>query len=229
MASLLSKLSLKPGDNCLDVGCGTGNLTAKIAEKVEPNGLVIGYDLDRRRINIAKKNNLCRNIKFYEGHLAEIELAENFFNIAISNLVYHWMDKDEQQRRTEKVFSVLKSNGTFALFIEKDNPQNVGKIIPYLPEETQQRLRHTLFFFTEEYYRDLFTNTGFEIVLFESVKFEFPLDSLDSFLHLLDVTYATEEFTTAYYHNKEKITICHLADGTLCSPTDTLCLVLKKP
>ena len=131
MTSLLSKLSLNPGNNCLDVGFGTGNLTATIAEKVVPNGLVTGCDLNRRRINIAK-NYSCRNIKFYEGHLTEIELAKDFFNAAISNLVYHWMDKDEQQRTTEKVFSVLKPNGMLAQFIEKGNPQNVQKIIPYM-------------------------------------------------------------------------------------------------
>ena len=229
MESLLSKVSIKPGDTCLDVGCGTGNLTAEIAEKVEAHGQVIGCDPDRRRITNAKRKYFLPNIKFYEGTLSDIELNKAFFNIAVSNLVFHWMDISEQQRTSKKVFSVLKPRGVFALFIEKDNPQNVARILPYTSLETQQRLQQDLFFFTEEQYKERFTSIGFEIVSFELTTFQVPINSVDSYLQLMDATYATKEFSIAYYNNKDKIEICRSADGTFCSKCEVFWVLLRKP
>ena len=229
MESLLSKISIKPSDTCLDVGCGTCNSTIKIAEKVGESGLVIGCDPDKQRIDYAKKNNFLQKTKFYEGTISEIELREDFFDIATSNLVYHWMNACEQQRTTKKVFSLLKSRGVFALSICRDQPQIVAKIAPYLSSENQQRLQDNSFFFTENHYKELFANAGFEILSFDLTTVEIPLDSLDSYLQLVDATYATNEFLIAYHRNKELIELRHFPDGMLCCSSDMFCVVLRKP
>lgn len=161
--------------------------------------------------------------------MSDIELNKCFFDVVVSNLVFHWMEISEQQRTTKKVFSVLKTRGVFALFIEQSNPQNVARILPYTSVETQQRFQIDLFFFTEEQYKKLFTGIGFEIVLFEFTTFQVPINSVDSYLQLLDATYATKEFSMAYYNNKGKIEICRSADGTFCSKCEIFRVLLRKP
>ena len=53
---IVDDLHLKPGDLVLDLGCGPGLWSSMFAEKVKPNGRVIGVDIDSRWIDYAVEN-----------------------------------------------------------------------------------------------------------------------------------------------------------------------------
>ena len=58
----------KAEDVILDLGCGTGELSAKLAELVGPEGMVIGVDPDKERIQLAKESySQIENLSFVEG------------------------------------------------------------------------------------------------------------------------------------------------------------------
>ena len=57
------------GDAILDLGCGTGELSAYLAELVEPAGYVVSVDPDVRRLNLAKATHRdIENLSFVEGN-----------------------------------------------------------------------------------------------------------------------------------------------------------------
>lgn len=89
---LLSRATVKAGDHCLDVGCGTGNVTAIVAKKIGTNGQLVGIDSNKHRIKIAQKNNSYKNLKFLEGTLFGIDLRESLFDLVFCNIVYHWLN-----------------------------------------------------------------------------------------------------------------------------------------
>ncbi len=74
-------LPVRPGDRVLDVGCGFGDTAIRLAERVGPEGRVVGIDccdafLDFAREEIAARG--LKNVSFMRGD-AEIALpAENF-------------------------------------------------------------------------------------------------------------------------------------------------------
>ncbi len=41
--------------HCVDVGCGSGDVTMEIAALVEPNGTVVGLDMDEVKIDLARE------------------------------------------------------------------------------------------------------------------------------------------------------------------------------
>ena len=57
--SLLDKASVSPGQACLDVACGGGDVSQIFADQVGPTGRVVGVDLDVVKLEIAR--NEARN------------------------------------------------------------------------------------------------------------------------------------------------------------------------
>jgi ubiquinone/menaquinone biosynthesis C-methylase UbiE len=74
-------LPVRPGDRVLDVGCGFGDTAIRLAERVGPEGTVVGIDCCDAFLDIARGEVAARGVKtvtFMRGD-AEIALpAENF-------------------------------------------------------------------------------------------------------------------------------------------------------
>lgn len=53
-ADLLNRVGVHPGWRCLDVGCGTGDVTFEIARMVGEDGKVVGLDIDPVKLGLAR-------------------------------------------------------------------------------------------------------------------------------------------------------------------------------
>jgi len=74
------------GNSFLDLACGTGILTRKIAEKF-PNAKIVGIDITKSYLDVAKKNsNLSANISFILDDAEEFKLDSKFDCITASYL-----------------------------------------------------------------------------------------------------------------------------------------------
>jgi SAM-dependent methyltransferase len=68
-ARAVEALAPRPGERLLDVGCGCGDTTIELAERVAPGGDVVGLDLSRPMLDVARGRAAARGSKarFVEG------------------------------------------------------------------------------------------------------------------------------------------------------------------
>ena len=83
----------KAGDAILDLGCGTGELSAYLAELVGPEGKVIGVDPDKERIQLAKEShNQIENLSFVDGSAITFPgIGAEDYDIIFSSYALQWM------------------------------------------------------------------------------------------------------------------------------------------
>src|SRR5262245_56237122 len=55
-ARALAEAGLAPGMNCLDLGCGGGDVTLQLATAVGPAGHATGVDMDETKLHFARQN-----------------------------------------------------------------------------------------------------------------------------------------------------------------------------
>lgn len=125
-AHLLELLDPRPGERILDLGCGTGQLTAEIARL---GAHVIGLDKSPEMLADARKN--FPALTFVEADAANFEFAEHFDAI-FSNAVLHWV-KDADSA-VQSIARVLRPGGRFVA--EFGGHGNIATI--------QAALRHVL-------------------------------------------------------------------------------------
>jgi len=119
---VLAKMELTPTDNVLDVGCGSGWLSRRIAAVVT-EGRVVGMDISDEMIRIARRNSLQHdNLLFVTGEVAEIPWEPNFFTHAISvESSYYW---PSPAAGAKEILRVLRPGGSAWILINyyRDNP-----------------------------------------------------------------------------------------------------------
>ncbi|KAI1190864.1 S-adenosyl-L-methionine-dependent methyltransferase [Nemania serpens] len=111
---LLQRLEIARGMRVLDVGCGTGNLTARIAELVGEDGTVIGIDPSKERIAIAADSTAKPNTSFQIG-IAEdlLQFPPGSFDALFVNSTLHWVA--DQPAALMEFGRVLRSRGRLGI------------------------------------------------------------------------------------------------------------------
>ena len=74
---VVETLKLKDGESCLDVCCGTGILTEKLGRQVGNNGFVLGIDMAKNTLEIAK-NTIFVNTEFVNCAAEHFEFRKKF-------------------------------------------------------------------------------------------------------------------------------------------------------
>jgi arsenite methyltransferase len=125
--------SLKPGQTVLDLGSGAGLDCLLAAQKVGPEGRVIGVDMTPEMIERAQTNAKrvnVTNVEFRQGYLEDLPVESNTVDVIISNCVIN-LSPDKEKVFTE-AFRVLAPGGKLAVSdIVTDGP---------LPESVKQSL-----------------------------------------------------------------------------------------
>ena len=104
-AGLVELLDPKPGERILDIGCGTGHLTAQIAAT---GAFVIGIDRSAEMIQQARAGH--PSLQFEVGDARELSFARPF-DAVFSNATLHWIKDSE--RVVTAISSALRLGGRF--------------------------------------------------------------------------------------------------------------------
>ena len=150
--NFMDRLLLQEGMKVLDLGCGTGNLTAELAKRVGDKGHVVGVDPSYERIQIAKSKHTSENMTFVVGD------GENFpedkYDLVFCAYVLHWIrNKEAVFKRVDKN---LRPGGQFGFSAGLEMP-STGQDISSLmhPQRRDEILFKMLFFVQEKEYEDM--------------------------------------------------------------------------
>jgi demethylmenaquinone methyltransferase/2-methoxy-6-polyprenyl-1,4-benzoquinol methylase/phosphoethanolamine N-methyltransferase len=103
---------IEPGDNVLDVGCGTGEVTlaAKVRAK---HGNAYGIDPAPEMIAVAR-NKAARkklDIDFRVGVIESLPFPDSSMDVVTSSLMVHHLPEDLKVRGLAEIYRVLKPGG----------------------------------------------------------------------------------------------------------------------
>ena len=104
---LILELNLKGAERILDLGCGDGGITVRLAELV-PDGLVIGVDASGGMIESAQKNHKAENLRFDLMDINDIDF-EDEFDVVFSNATLHWVR--DHNKLLANVYKSLRNGG----------------------------------------------------------------------------------------------------------------------
>jgi trans-aconitate methyltransferase len=123
---LIAELSLKGNEKILDLGCGDGKITTRLAELV-PSGSVIGIDSSESMITTAEKDHKAENLVFMQEDINDMRY-ENEFHVIFSNATLHWVK--DHNKLMENVSRALKADGMLRFqFAGHDNCSHLYKVL----------------------------------------------------------------------------------------------------
>lgn len=98
----------------LDLGCGTG-LELEFYFKLNPLAKVTGIDLAQGMLAALKEKFSDKDITLIQGSYFDVPFPENEYDAVVSVESLHHFTKEQKSVLYHKVYSALKTNGSFIL------------------------------------------------------------------------------------------------------------------
>jgi SAM-dependent methyltransferase len=115
----LSRMTVRPSDIVLDVGCGGGRTVAKLAAMAS-EGKVYGVDFSPESVAMARKINSpainAGRVDIREASVSQLPFAEGMFDVVTAVETHFWWPDLANDMR--EVFRVVKPGGTLAIVAE---------------------------------------------------------------------------------------------------------------
>ena len=200
----------KPGDVILDLGCGTGELSAYLAGLAGPEGKVIGVDPDKERIQLARHSHgQINNLSFAVASGASFPeiCGSEAFDIIFSNHAFHWIS--EKQQVFDNMFASLKVGGKVAIQYVDHLPPFAFNGYMILNPENGERICQTMYQCEPTATVEQYCSTaGFRIMRSYEYQGHYAFENIESLLKWywstthgafdLDLSLVTEERLQRY-------------------------------
>jgi SAM-dependent methyltransferase len=138
--SVTELLDVGDGDAVLDVGCGTGHLSRRLADR---GARVVGVDSAPDMVGRARDaHGDAERVRFVRGDARDLVSALGSdalgtFDAAFSNAALHWIPGDDHDTVLEGVARLLRPGGAFVA--EFGGRGNVGRIVEAATAELDAR------------------------------------------------------------------------------------------
>lgn len=113
--ALLQRAGIRKGMNCLDLGCGAGEVTFEMARLAGPKGRVAGMDMDAVKLELARERAAkegVRNVEFRQANVFEWDEESVYDLTYVRFLLTHL---PECQRVVPKLLRALRPGGALAV------------------------------------------------------------------------------------------------------------------
>jgi len=120
---------LQPGDQVLDVGCGTGTLALDVQRGVGSTGRVVGIDPGQEQIARARAKAARRDvpIEFQIGVIEQLAFPDQTFDVVLSTLMMHHLPASLKAQGLAEIARVLKPGGRLVIADFKRKQERVGQ------------------------------------------------------------------------------------------------------
>jgi ubiquinone/menaquinone biosynthesis C-methylase UbiE len=136
-----------PGDRVLDVGCGTGYLTRRVARAVGADGSVVGIDPSGPMVAHARRTS-PPHCRFHIAGAQAIPEPDASFDVVVSSFAVHHIPTDLRTDAFREMHRVLRPDGRLLI---ADLRPTTGLSVHQIPGDVVERVT------------DLVTGAGFRI------------------------------------------------------------------
>lgn len=120
---------IQPGEQVLDVGCGTGTLALEVKPRVGATGRVAGIDPGTRQIARARSKATRRHlpIDFQIGVIEQLPFPDQTFDVVFSTLMMHHLPAGLKRQGLGEIARVLKPGGRLIIADFKRKKERQGR------------------------------------------------------------------------------------------------------
>jgi demethylmenaquinone methyltransferase/2-methoxy-6-polyprenyl-1,4-benzoquinol methylase len=117
---LVNELPDVKAPDCLDIACGTGDITFRLAAKY-PKGRIVGIDITEQMLDFAHSRNKFGNITFAIGDMCRLDFPDNGFDIVTAG--YALRNAPDLEIALKAIYRVMKPGATAAI-LDFSKPAN---------------------------------------------------------------------------------------------------------
>ncbi|MFJ5304141.1 class I SAM-dependent methyltransferase [Streptomyces sp. NPDC088350] len=154
----LAELSgARPGDRVLDVGCGTGCLSRRMAKAVGVGSSVLGIDPSVPVVEYARRKTQASQCSYEAGVAEALEAADASFDVVVTSLAVHHLPEEVRPVALREMFRVLRPGGR--LLVADFRPPRTRPVRHLVAAITG----HVMTNYQVDLLDGLITDTGFEV------------------------------------------------------------------
>ena len=121
---LLAPVEFSPGERIVDMACGTGGATFTIQAKAGEQSQVLGLDLSRGQLRVAKRHRELTPLPWVEADAAQAPFLDSSFDKVIIAHALHEMPRQARLQVLAEARRLLKQGGKVVV-LELDQPDSL--------------------------------------------------------------------------------------------------------